>query len=291
MYLRKYWDVLLVDDEPDVLAVSRLALKNIRVYDIPLKIHEFTNKTDAIQYFQKRGELPDLALAILDVVMETDKAGLELCDYIRNTSNNRVTTIVVRTGQPGVAPERDVTDQYDINEYISKVEATEDKLHHIAKTAVRQFLYARCNEGMLNWVTRFSASKTRAELKQDVVDRINSVRRAVTGESLGALSAEMGFFMEGEYAGVGEFAETGAAKAKRKEILETPPAKLTESMTSPAGDRYMRLGNHVLMQVSSKKAIPVELIARVNYTPMPGYFVSAFWTMMNGLSNNWERLR
>jgi hypothetical protein len=72
--------------------------------------------------------------------MENDKAGLELCNYIRNDTGNKLTQIFIRTGQPGLAPERDIVDKYDINGYFTKVEATEDKLYSLIKSAVRQYL-------------------------------------------------------------------------------------------------------------------------------------------------------
>jgi hypothetical protein len=81
-----------------------------------------------------------LAVAFIDVVMETDRAGLELCEFIRKDMGNRLTQIFIRTGQPGVAPERQVIDTYDINGYFTKVEATEDKLYSLVKSSVRQFL-------------------------------------------------------------------------------------------------------------------------------------------------------
>jgi hypothetical protein len=72
--------------------------------------------------------------------METDTAGLDLCEYIRETKANKVVQLFIRTGQPGVAPERHVIDHYDINGYFTKVEATEDKLYSLVKTGVRQYL-------------------------------------------------------------------------------------------------------------------------------------------------------
>jgi CheY-like chemotaxis protein len=101
MYVRKRWDVLLVDDEPDVLAVTRLALKHTKVLGIPLKIHECESKAQAIEFFRSRADLPDLSMAIIDVVMESEHAGLELCGYIRGELNNNVTQLIVRTGQAG----------------------------------------------------------------------------------------------------------------------------------------------------------------------------------------------
>src|SRR5262249_32060868 len=127
MLSRAHWEILVVDDEPDVLAVTRLALKSIQVYGIPLRIHECRDKTEAIKYLQNTAEFSDLALAIIDVVMDTDHAGLELCKFIRDELKNRITPIVLRTGQSGKAPEREVIDRYDISTYLTKVEATNEK--------------------------------------------------------------------------------------------------------------------------------------------------------------------
>ena len=137
----KYWPVLLVDDEPDVLSVSKLAMKGIDVYGLPLKIYTAASKAEAIQLLKDNVEVAcSLAVTFLDVVMETDAAGLDLCDYIRNDMGNKLTQIFIRTGQPGLAPERQVIDKYDINGYFTKVEATEDKLYSLVKSAVRQYL-------------------------------------------------------------------------------------------------------------------------------------------------------
>src|SRR5262249_50707618 len=115
-------------------------MRSFTVYDIPLKIHTCTSKAEAIEFLNtKQALMPTLAVAFIDVVMETDEAGLELCQYIREVLKNRVVQLYVRTGQPGVAPERAVIDRYDINGYFSKVELTEDKLYSLVKAAVRQF--------------------------------------------------------------------------------------------------------------------------------------------------------
>ena len=68
-------------------------------------------------------------------------AGLDLCQSLREEHKNRVTQLFVRTGQPGMAPERTVLDRYDINGYFTKVEATEDKLYSLVKSGVRQYLW------------------------------------------------------------------------------------------------------------------------------------------------------
>lgn len=137
------WEVLIVDDEPDVLLTSRLAMKKFTVYGLPLKIHTATSRAEAIEFLQSRDDLRwMLSVALIDVVMETTSAGLELCEYIRGDMENRITQLFIRTGQPGIATERDVIDRYDINGYFTKVEATEDKLYSLIKSGVRQFLWS-----------------------------------------------------------------------------------------------------------------------------------------------------
>ena len=81
---------------------------------------------------------PDVAVILLDVVMETDDAGLELVDYIRTQLKNETVRIILRTGQPGQAPERRVIVDYDINDYKAKTELTADKLFTALTAALAQ---------------------------------------------------------------------------------------------------------------------------------------------------------
>ena len=136
------YPVLVVDDDPDVLAVSKLAMRNFTVFGSPVKLYTATSKAEAIEVITSQLSTPataggKLGVAIIDVVMETDTAGLELCDYIRNDLGNKSVQLYVRTGQPGVAPERAVIDKYEINGYFTKVEASEDKLYTMVKTGAR----------------------------------------------------------------------------------------------------------------------------------------------------------
>jgi CheY-like chemotaxis protein len=141
------WPILLVDDEPDVLQLSKLIMQDFTVYGLPVELHTAASKAEAIQLMKTElvplrpvVPAPRVAVAFIDVVMESDTAGLELCDYIRDTMGNKVVQLFIRTGQPGVAPERHVIDHYDINGYFTKAEATEDKLYSLVKSGVRQYL-------------------------------------------------------------------------------------------------------------------------------------------------------
>ena len=142
--LFKEWNVLLVDDEPDVLTVTKLALRDMRVYDLPLKIHTAAGKAQAIELLNSKLAVSGMpgatvAVALIDVVMETDHAGLDLCKQIRGEMKNWSSQLYIRTGQPGIAPERKVIDEYDISGYISKVDATEQKLYTLIKSGIRQW--------------------------------------------------------------------------------------------------------------------------------------------------------
>jgi CheY-like chemotaxis protein len=164
------WNVLIVDDEPDVLAVTKLALKDVTVYGLPIKIHTARSKAEAIEKLNTSLALSGApegtcAVAFVDVVMETDHAGLELCDYIRNTAHNYSTQLFIRTGQPGVAPEKKVIDDYDISGYFTKQEMSEQKLYTFVKTGIRQWFsiwYARLIADSTNDIVAKSGS--RAEL-------------------------------------------------------------------------------------------------------------------------------
>jgi CheY-like chemotaxis protein len=138
----KEWPILLVDDDPDVLKVSTLAMKNFQIDGYPVRLYTAKSKAEAVDLLSTTlggTFFAYVAVAFIDVVMETDTAGLELCEFIRETQQNRLTQIYIRTGQPGVAPERSVIDRYDINGYFTKVELTEDKLYSLVKAGVRQF--------------------------------------------------------------------------------------------------------------------------------------------------------
>jgi hypothetical protein len=95
-------------------------------------------------------------VALIDVVMESDQAGLELCQHIRQALGNHSMQLFIRTGQPGLAPERQVIDDYDISGYFTKQELTEQKLYTLVKSGVRQWFS--------NWYARLIAEATNSEV-------------------------------------------------------------------------------------------------------------------------------
>lgn len=131
-----HWKILVVDDEPEVHAVTKLALSDFVLNDKSLVFLSAYSGEEAKAIFR---EHDDIAVVLLDVVMETDDAGLMVADYIRNELDNHFTRIILRTGQPGQAPEKDVIINYDINDYKSKTELTAQKLFTVIIAALRSY--------------------------------------------------------------------------------------------------------------------------------------------------------
>ncbi|QXO16171.1 MULTISPECIES: response regulator [Vibrio] len=113
------WKVALIDDEDDVITVSEMVLKRVLVDSRPLEFLKARSAQEAKHLFEQHS---DIALALVDVVMESDHAGLELVKWIRE--RNTSTRLVLRTGQPGEAPEEEVIRDYDINDYLDVYVAT-----------------------------------------------------------------------------------------------------------------------------------------------------------------------
>ena len=130
------WLVLVVDDEPDVIAVTRAALKGCSFEKRPIQILSARSAVAARQVLEQN---PGIAVVLLDVVMESDDAGLCLARAIREEMQRRALRIILRTGQPGLAPERDVIIRYDINDYRLKTDLTAQSLFTTIIAALRGY--------------------------------------------------------------------------------------------------------------------------------------------------------
>lgn len=130
------WKVLLVDDEEDVIEVSRMVLEDLTFEDRPLNILTARSGREARALFKQHS---DIALAFIDVVMETEHAGLDLVKYVREQLRNDRTRLILRTGNPGAAPERDVVRYLEIDDYKEKTELTADRLCTAVLTSLRSY--------------------------------------------------------------------------------------------------------------------------------------------------------
>ncbi len=134
--VRPEYRVLIVDDEPDVLTVTRMSLRTVSHAGRPLRLLTAASGAEAVRMVAAD---PDIALVFMDVVMESSNAGLEACRAIREQLGNRLVRLVVRTGQPGTVPERETIEAYDIDGYLAKAEITSSRLYSTVRTALRAY--------------------------------------------------------------------------------------------------------------------------------------------------------
>jgi len=130
------WKIFIVDDDEEVHQVTKLALSGFVFGGRPIEFLQAYSGTEAKDVFSKTH---DIAMVLLDVVMETDQSGLEVVKHVREKLGNRMTRIILRTGQPGQAPERQVISDYDINDYKEKTELTSQKLFTLVHASLRSY--------------------------------------------------------------------------------------------------------------------------------------------------------
>jgi response regulator RpfG family c-di-GMP phosphodiesterase len=130
------WKILIIDDEQDVHAITELVLRG---FVFESRALEFFHAYSAAQAYEILQKTDDIAMAFVDVVMETEHAGLDLVRDIREKLDNKLLRLVLRTGQPGQAPEESVIVEYDINDYKAKTELTAIKLKTTLYAALRSY--------------------------------------------------------------------------------------------------------------------------------------------------------
>ena len=149
------WSILVVDDDPAVHQLTQFILSDFQFAKQPLNLITAYSAVEAQQILQQNN---DIAVAIIDVVMETDDAGLKLVEYIRQELNQSLIRLIIRTGQAGLAPEKTVCEDYDIDNYIDKAELTANKFYNCLRTALRAYQ------------TLMSLEKNRQSLQQALCD-------------------------------------------------------------------------------------------------------------------------
>ncbi len=130
------WKILIVDDEKQIHNVTSIALRRLVFENRPLAFISAFSAAEALVTLRQH---QDIAVILLDVVMEEEDSGLKLARMIRRDLGNRMTRIILRTGQPGQAPEGQVIMEYDINDYKEKTELTAQKLFSTVVTALRSY--------------------------------------------------------------------------------------------------------------------------------------------------------
>lgn len=174
------WRILIVDDDEGIHQATLLALG---LQSFRGRSFQFLSAYSAAEACTLLASTPDIALVLLDVVMETDDAGLRLVHTIRHGLNCHLTRILLRTGQPGMAPQHQVIVDYDIDDYRNKAELTGAKLFAAVVSALRAYDTLRAMADQ--------QAELRATLKkvQHLEQALNEHAIVAVSDGLGRLSA------------------------------------------------------------------------------------------------------
>ena len=189
------WKVMVIDDDKSTHDVTAMVLNGFEYEGRGLHIISGYSAQDVYQLLE---EHPDTAVILLDVVMETEQAGLEVVRHIREELKNRFIRIILRTGQPGHAPETEIITQYDINDYKDKSELTAVKLNTALVVALRSYQdlktihsLAMSNEILEQLVNErtLALGQINRELKQEVLKRMESELRLLEAQRLARIGS------------------------------------------------------------------------------------------------------
>jgi CheY-like chemotaxis protein len=161
------WNVLVVDDEPDIHSVTKLVLRRKTWKGRPIVLTSAFSGEEARAILAAPG-CPLFHAALIDVVMESSDAGLRLCEYIRANFPPSL-RIVLRTGQPGVAPEEAILTRYDIDYYLAKTEVTEERLYGTLRACFRN------SQDMLGVLAMVNQLRSLASSVQDTATTMHTL--------------------------------------------------------------------------------------------------------------------
>lgn len=114
----KPWKVVIADDDEEIHTITKLALNDYRYLNQPIEFIDSYSKSETLNILRSHN---DIALVLLDVVMDEPNSGLQIVKFIRETLRESMTRIILRTGEPGSAPEKEVVSKFDINDYKEKL--------------------------------------------------------------------------------------------------------------------------------------------------------------------------
>ncbi|MEO5364270.1 MAG: hypothetical protein H7838_11695 [Magnetococcus sp. DMHC-8] len=163
------WKILIVDDEEGIHAVTKLALDDFTFQGRTVQFISAFSLAEAMAVIDSH---PDIALILLDVVMEEDDTGLQLVKHIRDGLHNTMIRIVLRTGQPGMVPEKDVVIKYQINDYKTKSDLTYQKLFTTVVSLLRSY------QDLENLEHSNLLLREESEKRQQALDKIEHKTRA-----------------------------------------------------------------------------------------------------------------
>ena len=175
---KEAWKIMIVDDEPAVHQATQLVLEDFTFDNKPITLISAYSGKEAIQSLNQH---PEIAFILLDVVMESNDAGLKVVKYIRDELENKLVRIILRTGQPGEAPEESVIIDYDINDYKLKVDLDRHRLLTTTITALRAYRYVLSLEERTSELTETLQKLQKAQIQILQSEKMTTLGNLVAG--------------------------------------------------------------------------------------------------------------
>jgi len=238
-YLEKN-HILVVDDEPDIHKLTKMSLKSLKYQGRKTKFSFASSGKEAVEIMRSN---PDIAVILLDVVMETDLAGLEACRTIREQLGNHFVRILLRTGQPGSAPEKQTIDEYDIDGYLPKTELSTNRLYSSVRTALKawqELIELERHRELLTALHEGAISLRSFEPLETTLERLLETTVAICPTSLAVLQLET-FEEEGNPRQVFLHLSTDTAEAAKEVAtrIARDPALQSQREAGPIEDGYL----------------------------------------------------
>jgi PAS domain S-box-containing protein len=217
------WRILIVDDDVDVHVVTKFALSNTNFQGRRLSFLHAYSAEEAVTILK---DTPDIALILLDVIMETPEAGLRLARQIREELHNDLVRIVLRTGQPGQALEHSIIVDYDINDFWCKADLTTRKLFTTVISSLRAY------------ATLSAAAAERAALSAELA-HAQQLQAVVTAHALVLTLDRHGRIVDANDA-LCRLAGAPRAELLGRELLSLQPAPFPETVRREIVDALQR---------------------------------------------------
>lgn len=288
--MEKSWKVLIVDDEIGVHSITKLVLSEV-IFD--KKGLEFISAFSEKEARDIIKDNPDIAVVLLDVVMEREDSGLRIVKYIREELKNSFVRIILRTGQPGMAPEKSVIVEYDINDYKEKTELTSQKLFTTIISSLRAYRDIVSINNSKNSVEQIVESSwelfKRHSLKEFAKETLIQLNSIISSSILNPNSSISGYAAvkrEDKFyiaAGIGRYVE--CLYEDVSPLCENFNMEFSEYMP---GNGYIYTGDSKI--IYHKKSDMLDIIIYVedvyNFCELEKHFIEVFFTNVSiGIDN------